>query len=242
MVVADNYSVIFRGDIVFGKNIADVKQKLSQLFKVSDARIERMFTGKPVHLKTNIALAQSKKYQRVLRQAGIITEIIEASATVDAAPSKTSSKTPANQGTLKASEKPSATEPKVEAGVNFSLAPVGSELFDDEPKELPPAVVVDHISLAEHRGNIIEDDERLTPLPTMVDVESLDWDITEVGDILLKPSEYKQVEVSDVNTDNISLADTGGELLKADEKKVTQSVDIDTHHIKLLPSNGLLGD
>lgn len=240
--MADNYSVIFRGDIVFGKKLADVKQKLSQLFKVSDARIEGMFTGKPVPLKKNIALAQSKKYQRVLRQAGIITEIVETSARLDPSPSAQPPKVPAPKDIQKASEKAPVTESKVAASVDFSLAPMGSDLFEEEQKELPPPVVVDHISLAEHRGNIIEDDERLTPLPTMVDAESLDWDITEVGEVLLKPSEYKSVEVSNVNIDNISLADTGGELLKADEKKVIKRVNIDTRHIKLLPSYSLLSD
>jgi hypothetical protein len=67
-VMTDQYSVIFRGDIVLGKNLVDVKQKLAQLFKVDDARIERMFTGKPIPLKANIALVQAKKYQAVLAQ------------------------------------------------------------------------------------------------------------------------------------------------------------------------------
>lgn len=59
--MADQYSVIFRGDIVLGKNLVEVKQKLAQLFKVDAPRIERMFTGKPVPLKANIGLVQAKK-------------------------------------------------------------------------------------------------------------------------------------------------------------------------------------
>ncbi len=236
--MADDYSVIFRGDIVLGKNLVEVKQKLAQLFKVDDARIERMFTGKPVPLKANIALTQAKKYQSVLTQAGIVTEIVDASSvSTKKVPPKTSPKPSASVD----GHSIKTPENKTTASADFSLAPVGSDLVEGKPDEESKPVLVDHLSLAEQQGNIIKDDERLAPLPATVDTENLDWDLTEVGEDLLKPSEHKEVEAIDLNIDNISLSDAGGELLTNDEKKVVKDADIDTSHIKLSPGNTITG-
>ncbi len=232
--MADNYSVIFRGDIVLGKNLVEVKQKLAQLFKVDDARIERMFTGKPTPLKANIALAQAKKYQSILTQAGIVTEIIDATTATKKSPSKASPKVLADKVASKTSENKPVKESTVDAGFNFSLAPVGSDLLEGKREEVPEPIIVDHISLAEQQGNIVGEEERLAPLPATVDADELEWDLTEVGEDLLKPSEHKEVETSDLNTDNISLAATGGELLTHDEKKVVEDANIDTSHIKII--------
>jgi predicted nicotinamide N-methyase len=49
---APEFDIIFRGDIVFGHQLAEVKAKLQQLFKADAAKIDALFTGRPVPLAT----------------------------------------------------------------------------------------------------------------------------------------------------------------------------------------------
>ena len=227
--MADSYSVVFRGDIVLGKNLFEVKQKLAQLFKVDDARIEQMFTGRPVPVKANIALVQAKKYQDILTQVGIVTEIIDVAAKKVA---QKAAPTPVAEKKSLVADRSTAVK------TSFSLAPVGSNLLASKPEsEHAAAVSVAHLSLAAQEGNIIKDDERLAPLPSIVDADDLDWELTQLGEDLLRNSERREEPLSDLDTRNISLSEPDGDLLRDDEKAVIEKADIDTSHIKLSPGN-----
>jgi hypothetical protein len=249
--MTDNCSVIFRGDIVLGKNLVDVKQKLAQLFKVDDARIERLFTGKPVPLKANTSLAQAKKYQAILNQAGIVTAIIDNFA----ANANSVSKTSAAKKTAAASIAPvintdanaiasvlTATSSKTATTIvapttGFSLAPAGSDLLDG--KQQAPVAPVDtaHLSLSPQEGNIVKEDERLAPLPATIDIDSLEWDIADAGETLLKESEREKIEPLYIDTNDLSISDVGSTLLKKEDRHPAEEVDVDISHIKLAPHN-----
>lgn len=226
-VMTDQYSVIFRGDIVLGKNLVDVKQKLAQLFKVDDARIERMFSGKPVPLKANIALVQAKKYQAVLAQVGVVTAIIDSSTDTTSDTKKMSAADASSTKTSTA---------KAPAAV-FSLAPAGSDLLEGRQQASHTPVDTAHIVLSPQEGNIVKDDERLAPLPASVDTDDLEWDIADAGEILLQESEKVKIEPLSIDTDALSLADVGSNLLKEEDRHPLKAVDVDVSHLKLDPHN-----
>jgi hypothetical protein len=252
--MSDNCSVIFRGDIVLGKNLVDVKKKLAQLFKVDEARIERMFTGKPVPLKANIPLVQAKKYQDVLNQVGIVTVIVDSSIADTKAQNPTKPSTnkteinklasaervPKPATPVAATDTSSSSPAQVAQSTAFTIAPAGSDLIDDNKQASPAPVDTAHISLSPQEGNIIKDDERLAPLPASIDLDSLDWDIAEVGEILLKESERAHLEPLNIDTDDLSLSDVGGNLIKESERAKVESVNIDTDDLSLSDEGGNL--
>jgi hypothetical protein len=77
------FDIIFRGDIVFGQSVVEVKQRLQQLFKADAARIDALFCGRPVPLKRNLDRASAEKYRAVLHKAGIEVELRPAQASAE---------------------------------------------------------------------------------------------------------------------------------------------------------------
>ena len=71
------FNVVFRGDIVSGHNLADVKARFAQLFKTDIAKVENFFAGRPVVLKANCDRATtpaSRTRRRHLVPAFAVTE------------------------------------------------------------------------------------------------------------------------------------------------------------------------
>src|SRR5690606_40568336 len=61
------FDIIFRGDIVIGHQLQDVKARLQQLFKTDAARIDALFTGRPVALKRGLDQATANKDRKSTR-------------------------------------------------------------------------------------------------------------------------------------------------------------------------------
>ena len=70
------FDIIFRGDIVFGHQLADVKQRLQQLFKADAAKVDALFSGRPVPLKRGLDQASAEKYKEALTRAGAQVDIV----------------------------------------------------------------------------------------------------------------------------------------------------------------------
>ena len=64
------FDIVFRGDILPGFQLREVKQQLGQLFKVDQARINALFGVGVVSLSRNLDQTMASKYQAVLRKAG----------------------------------------------------------------------------------------------------------------------------------------------------------------------------
>jgi hypothetical protein len=63
------YKVIFQG-IAEGFNLEEVKQKLATLFKTKQQKLDALFKGKPVVLKSGVDNATAVRYKSVLESAG----------------------------------------------------------------------------------------------------------------------------------------------------------------------------
>lgn len=233
----DTYSVIFRGDIVIGKNLPEVKQKLKKIFKVDDARIDKLFTGKPVSLKTNLSVSEAEKYQAVLQQAGIVVSIESAAEKKDK-PIPHDKKD--HKATVSENNTPTKDNSKHIADQSdndeWKLAPLGSLLVDKKqtkPKKIRE-VNTDHLAVMAQEGNLIKDDERTATPAAVVDVDVLDWELTPYGESLLKEAELKKTVVPAINIDSLSLAKQEGDLLKEAEKAKPKIINIDTEHLKIV--------
>ena len=71
------YRVIFRGEIVEGKLIEDVKKQLALMLKKDAEAIEQLFSGHKLSIKKNASLKQCKNIQTVFNRAGAICIIEE---------------------------------------------------------------------------------------------------------------------------------------------------------------------
>ena len=75
------YKVVFDGDLLPGKNQADVQEELAGLFGIDINKAAKLFSGKSHKVKSNLDLKYAKKYVRALAKLGalgyIVQEIIE---------------------------------------------------------------------------------------------------------------------------------------------------------------------
>lgn len=205
-MASEKYNLIFRGDIVLGHNILEVKQRLEKLFKTDATQIERLFTGRPVAIKKALPEAEAQRYQAALHKAGAEVELlvvggVEESPASQVKPKRTLAERLAEQnpepqessGVIAFAPK-SAREEQVKTRddeLGWVLAPAGSDLLAEQfrPHDEPPLIEPVDAELRPMQGNLLDDEE-------------LQDEVAPIG----------------VDLSGISLAEPGGEILNEDEK------------------------
>ncbi len=197
----ERFDLIFRGDIVLGQPLADVKARLQQLFKTDADKIERLFTGRPVAVKRRLDLATAQKYQQVLHKAGAQVEVVPARAEPDrAAESARPAQTAAPRG--------------------LTLAPVGLLLKPSERARLTPVSVdISGLSLRPAQGLLLDASER--PAADAADVPIPTFELAAPGEDLLSEQERDSLPLMAVEPEDWGLAEVGAELLSAEERAPT---------------------
>ena len=176
-----SFDIYFCGDILGSHDLAQVKANLGKQFKLTGGKLDALFSGKPVRIKSAVDVDTAGKYREVFRRAGGIVEIVpagqppmgaavakpapaaqprtaapvEPASPPSAAPDGEMELLPARTGSLidVARREP----PPVEADIDqFDLAPVGSPFPEHEP--VPPAnIVTDHIQAAPPNSGSLEE-------------------------------------------------------------------------------------
>ena len=81
MMADVKYKVVFLGEIFPGNQLDQVKSKLANLFKVDIQTIEKIFSGNPHKIKSNLDQGNARKYSYAMAKLGAVTyieqEIIE---------------------------------------------------------------------------------------------------------------------------------------------------------------------
>ncbi|HEY7884360.1 MAG TPA: hypothetical protein VIC08_05375 [Cellvibrionaceae bacterium] len=213
------YDLVFRGDIVLGHSLSDVKARMQQLFKADAAKIDALFSGRPVTLKRNMDEATAKKYQAVLSKAGAEVALVAVTEGESAASAESSVSTQA-----------------------WSLAPVGSPLLRPrERQSLAPPVSVDisAISLKPALGNLLEAGEVARAPAAEVTVP--DFDLAEVGAVLGSGDNDLPLPEVELEGGHWQLSEPGADLLKPEEKKPVQTVKVKELMVDLAPAGSDLG-
>jgi thiol-disulfide isomerase/thioredoxin len=70
IMTAQRYRVIFEGEILDGLQVEEVKRGLATLFKASEAKIERFFSGKRLAVKKDVDYETAMKYLKAFERAG----------------------------------------------------------------------------------------------------------------------------------------------------------------------------
>ncbi len=234
------FDIIFRGDIVFGHQLADVKAKLQQLFKADATKIDALFTGRPVPLKRNLDEATANKYRDALIKAGAMVEVCSTDTSpANAAPKPAPASrrvveavtpgwtlAPLGADLLPAKERPAQPAPVSVDVSGLSLRPAEGNLVDvsEVHEEISAQVIAPDLGLAAVGADLISADEKLE-LP-LVEIELEDWDIAEAGSDLLTEDERPIVLPAIVEVGDYGLAPAGSDLgqLKPDVKAVVPDI------------------
>jgi hypothetical protein len=71
----ERFDLSYRGDLVTGADPARVRERLTALFRLSEAGAERLFTGRPVIVKRNADVATTAGFNEVFEHAGALLTV-----------------------------------------------------------------------------------------------------------------------------------------------------------------------
>lgn len=246
----DKYDLIFTGELVPGKDLAEVKHNLRALFRIDETKVDLLFSGRDTVLKKGLDADAANKYRVAIKKAGARIQLVSSApaagvistpAKASAPPEKASSLPLAEVSEESAPETSIATElgaqptkpkeprPSIQAP-DLPLAEPGADLLRAEERVVPQPVQVDlsGLSVAPQDGNLVRNDELNRPEPVAIDVP--DYDVAPPGSDVLKPEERAQQVSLDLDLSGLDLADPGSRL--APEKPpAPPSPNVD--HIKL---------
>lgn len=233
------FDIIFRGDILPGHQLPEVKARLQQLFKVDAARVDALFSGSATPLKRNLDKAAADKYKAVLQKAGADIQLAPAGKVQAKARPQRQERTPpaalekkltlAERLAQQEAEQKAEEETKKQAEQNdspFTLAPAGTDLLEASEKEeiVPVEVDVSALSLREQAGNLVDSSEQPHIEPVVVDVGDLE--LGELGADLLLEAEKKQQPDIEIDLSNMDLAPAGSDMGQLKDERPALNPDI----------------
>lgn len=153
------YDLLFRGDIVPGRRLDDVKARVRELFQIDDARVAGLFSGRPVLIRRDLGAAEAERYRGALADAGALVELRPAAP-------------PVGEASQPAPVPAAAPRP---AGGDWGLTPVGADLLRPEERnpQVPVAVDVGHLGVQPPGADVLRPEERPAVTPVSIDTSHL---------------------------------------------------------------------
>lgn len=222
------FDIIFRGDIVFGHQLAEVKARLQQLFKADAAKVDALFTGRPVPLKRNLDEATANKYRDALLKAGAMVEVCS------------SDLSPANAAPKPAPVPRRSTE--TAASAVWTLAPLGADLLPAKERPVaPPPVNIDisGLSLRPAEGNLVDVSEVHDEIVAVVIAPDLG--LAAVGADLISADEKLELPLVEIDLEDWVIAEAGSDLLTEDERPIVLPAIVEVGNYGLAPAGSDLG-
>lgn len=230
------FDIIFRGDIVFGHQLADVKVRLQQLFKSDAAKIDSLFTGRPVPLKRYLDEATANKYRDALLKAGAMVEVCPSDKSPANAPAKPAAAVASTPAPV------ARAEPAPAAAAVWTLAPIGADLLparERPPQPAPVVVDVSGLSLRPAEGNLLDSTEVQPELTAAV--VAPDLGLAAVGENLISADEKFDLPLVEIELDDWEIAEAGSDLLTEDERSIVVPTVVDVSDFGLAPAGSDLG-
>ena len=236
------FDIIFRGDIVFGHQLTEVKLKLQQLFKVDAAKVDALFTGRPVPLKRKLDEATANKYREVLLKAGAQVEICPSdSSPATAAAPKPAPVRPVAPAPVNNSAATAAITPVTPIAPVWSIAPAGADLLPANQRPAaaaPVAVDLSGLSLRAQSGNLLDASE-VAPTPVAT-VAVPDLVVAEAG-ATLSDEDHLPLPLVEIELEDWDIAEAGADLLREDERPLVVPVAVGPVDFGLAPAGSDLG-
>jgi hypothetical protein len=207
----ERYRLVFRGELLEGQHRAVVKRRLTELMQLSETQVEKLFSGAPVILRSDVDRKTAAKYQTLFKQAGGRLQVL---VQRDAEPELPAA-APARGRTGAGARTAGGDAPAFTVLNNYAPPPEAPRTEIDAP-DYDVAAVGTALSYA---------------VPAMaVDVPDPDFELAEVGaDLLTEPRETVVVEVREVD---FEVAEVGATIGDASPEVAVEPPDIS--HLKLV--------
>ncbi len=255
----EKYNLIFRGVLAKSVEPAEAKRNLGQLFKIDSAKVEALFTGKPVVLKRGLTLDVATKYRVAIKKAGALVDVEMQTSTPVKPAGKAAFTVPAVESTA---DKSLGTIPGAgtdlgaipgtsPASVHMAAVPQVTATIEPADGEAPAAVPVTEPSplphveelgaaftLAPVGADLLKPEEHSQVAAVVVDTSGLS--IKAASGNLLEPTEYRQDDALALDLSGFDLAEAGADVLKPEERKTVEPVEVDITAISLAEPGGNL--
>ena len=126
------FDVYFAGETLAGQDPAEVKARIGRVFKLSDDKLEILFSGKPGRVKANLDAEEAEKYRRVFLKAGGLISIVPAGS---------------NPSAPEQSHEPTSRPEPTPDGLQLSPANTGSLIDTAKPTTKFDSSSADNLSL-----------------------------------------------------------------------------------------------
>ena len=229
----DRYRLVFRGEILEGQHSAVVKKRVGKALKLTEDKLDELFSGKAVVIAKNADAKKTAKLQGTFKEAGAKLRALRVGAKATASKSQ-------------AAKPPPPAEPSG----SIDIMPVGSDVLNpDERADIPPADIdTAHLAIDEAETAVAEPTSDATPpdvshitvaevgedlaeAQTEETVEiDVDFEVAELGSRVGDPHDESE-PVVDVDELDFDLAEPGVTLLE--ERAPKAAPEPDTSHIQL---------
>jgi hypothetical protein len=250
----DKYDLVFNGQLMPGFELAQVKNNIQQLFRVDQAKVEMLFSGRDVPLKKGVDAEVAAKYRMAIEKAGArvtvvgvaeldlsaqaqvstpLTDKIEPSKTIEPAQDRRAREIPLTTelGARPSDSSVKAVLPQEINAPYFQLAELGEAMLASEfqPVEVSVDVDISNFTVAPQDGNLVRSDELFKVEAAEINIP--DIEIAPIGSDLLAASEKAVVPATNIDTSIYSLAPVG-QIWQAPAKPVPAPPNVD--HLKLI--------
>lgn len=231
--MSDHYHVLYRGERLEGVSDTQLRTGLAQLFKASDAVLDKLLSGRPQLLKRDCDRETAERYREAMARIGAIAvlQAVEPAATEPENPARPDSAALdlAAPGTpvLRPEERPGPPAADVQAP-DLDLAATGSRLAEEAPA--PPAPPdTSHLGLEEPGAPIPQ-----IPGPAPVTVPDSGLTLAPEG-FDFSDCHAPAVDPPTLDLSALALAPTGGDLRDAQPPRQDAAKAPSTEHLSLAP-------
>lgn len=88
-MVDETYRIVLKGEILPGRDMAEVKESIARTFKLKTDHVEKLFAGKSVSVKRGLNLETATKFKNAFERAGAKVYIVSESGNAAAAAGET---------------------------------------------------------------------------------------------------------------------------------------------------------
>lgn len=226
------FNIVFSGELVGGADPARVRENLARLFKMDAARVEALFSGKPVVIKKGADQATAMKFRAALRQAGAQCQMVPVGGEPEPAAAPPAS-TPAAAPASASRAVFEAREPAQSAPAE-PTADDGSAQARDEVTEIeaaPPPEPAPAAAAAPAPSGQPGELETVGTIRTSGTGFSGEFDVAPVGADMEEKRDGPPPVDPDIS--HLSMAPPGTELEEIREEKAPVSPDIS--HLSVVP-------
>lgn len=237
-------NVIFRGDIVLGQNLVEVKARFAQLFKLTPDKVDTYFSGRPVALKKACDPATAEKFKQALQHIGCLVQIkpveVDAAANQAAATKPAAPAAPAPAPKAAAPVAPVAAQAAPQAPV--SAASQAQSNTQAATTEQVSEIDISHLSLVKRNPFSDEAEEPLEPArvvtPPVLDLSN--YALEPVSDDWLEAA--RDVPELQLDLSGMTMDQVGADLLRPEEVPVVAPVIVDVSSISIAQAGVDLGE